>query len=122
MLAWYAQPRTLSLELDESCPYSGKPWIFTLRCCTLKPVPGDLVAHVAASTGLSATAAARLVRDIVDYFAEPTEVFVRRRHRDLQARGLKNPAIFAAILDELSTRVVAPPELTERQLRRIVYG
>jgi hypothetical protein len=82
----------------------------------------DLVDHIAASTGLSATAAARLVRDVVAYYAEPTEAFVKRRHRDLQAQGHKNRAIFARILDELSTRVVAPPELSERQLRRIVYG
>jgi hypothetical protein len=85
-------------------------------------VSEDLVAHIAASTGLSLAASQRLVSDVVTYFAEPIEAFIRRRHRDLQAGGLKNEAIFTAILDELSNRVVAPPDLTERQVRRIVYG
>jgi hypothetical protein len=82
----------------------------------------DLVSRVAHSTGLSPGEAARVISDVVAYFSEPTEVFVRRRHERLQAAGMHNPEIFAQIRAELSRRVVAPPELSERQLRRIVYG
>ncbi len=82
----------------------------------------ELVTRVAQSTGLSEGEAARVVADVVAYYAEPTEVFVRRRHSWLQARGMRNPEIFAQITTELTGRVVAPPVLTERQLRRIVYG
>jgi hypothetical protein len=82
----------------------------------------DLVSRVAQSTGLSPGEAARVISDVVEYFAESTEEFVRRRHERLQAAGLRNPEIFAQIRAELSRRVVAPPELSERQLRRIVYG
>lgn len=82
----------------------------------------DLVSRVAESTGLSPGEAARVVADVVAYFAEPTEEFVRRRHERLQAYGMRNPEIFAQIRAELSRRVVAPPELSERQLRRIIYG
>jgi hypothetical protein len=81
-----------------------------------------LIAHVFASTGLPAPAATRLVEDVIAYFAEPVDAYVRRRHRELQGRGQRNPAIFAAIHKELPDRVVAAPDLTERQLRRIVYG
>jgi hypothetical protein len=35
---------------------------------------------------------------------------------------MRNPQIFAQIRGELARRVVAPPTLSERQLRRIVYG
>jgi exonuclease VII large subunit len=86
------------------------------------PVDQSLVDRVAASTGLTPGEAARVVEDVVAYYAEPVEEFVRRRHQHLKTYGARNPEIFTQIADELAARVVAAPELTERQLRRIVYG
>ena len=82
----------------------------------------ELVRHVAASTGLDTAAAARVVEDVLAFHAEPVEDYVRRRHASLKTYGAKNPEIFARIAEELAARVVAAPRLTERQLRRIVYG
>lgn len=82
----------------------------------------DLVDHIARSTGLSATEAARVIDDVTAYYREPVEEFVRRRHRDLQGRGAKNAEIFDTLSDELRSRLVAAPDLTERQLRRLVYS
>ncbi|GAA4716799.1 hypothetical protein GCM10023198_45330 [Promicromonospora umidemergens] len=82
----------------------------------------DLVAHVAASTGLTPAEAARVVGDVVAYFATPVEDVVRRRHAELKTYGAKNPEIFARIAAELEHRVVAAPQLSERQLRRMIYG
>lgn len=82
----------------------------------------DLVLRIASSTGLRASEAARVIDDVVAYYAESTEDFVRRRHDELQTYGLKNAAIFDQISKELSGRVVAAPDLSLRQLRRIVYG
>ena len=87
----------------------------------LSPDP-DLVARIAASTGLSTSEAARVVEDVVAFHAEPVEEYVRRRHAHLKTYGAKNSEIFARIAEELADRVVAAPELTERQLRRLVYG
>jgi len=81
-----------------------------------------LVAHVARTTGLSAGEARRVVEDVVSYYAEPLEELVRRRHAELRAAGARNEQIFATLSAELKARVVAAPALTERQLRRIVYG
>jgi hypothetical protein len=82
----------------------------------------DLVSRVSSSTGLSPGEAARVVADVVAWFAEPVDDFVRRRHGALQTQGMKNPEIFQQIAAELDRRVVSPPPLSERQLRRIVYG
>jgi hypothetical protein len=82
----------------------------------------DLVAHIVRTTQLDAAVARRVVDDVVAWFAEPVEAVVRRRHRELQARGAANPEIFATIAAELAERVVAPRPLTLRQLRRVVYG
>lgn len=81
-----------------------------------------LVRQVASTTGLTAAEAARVVADVVAFYAEPVETLVRRRHEALQAHGMKNADIFAEIAQELAARVVAAPPLSERQLRRIVYG
>ena len=85
-------------------------------------IDDEVVAHVSTSTGLSHTDAARVVGDVLAYYAEPTEVFVRRRHTQLRSEGLQNPEIFIRIRSELAGRLVAAPELSERQVRRIVYG
>ncbi|KNB49427.1 hypothetical protein [Streptomyces caatingaensis] len=82
----------------------------------------DLVDHLVRSTPLQRGEAARVVLDVLAYFDETAEEFVRRRHRELQAGGLANAEIFARISAELPYRAVAPPELSLRQLRRIVYG
>jgi hypothetical protein len=82
----------------------------------------ELVERIAMSTGLSPADSARVVEDVVAFYAEPVEEFVRRRHAHLKTYGTRNPEIFARIADELAGRVVAAPPLTERQLRRIVYG
>jgi hypothetical protein len=81
-----------------------------------------LLDHVAASTGLAPAEAARVVEDVLAFYAEPVEEFVRRRHGQLKTYGARNPEIFARIAEELHTRVVAAPRLSERQLRRLVYG
>jgi hypothetical protein len=82
----------------------------------------DLVSRVAASAGLSAGEAARVVADVIAWHREPVEDYIRRRHAHYQAHGHKNEEIFALIARELAGRVFAAPELSQRQLRRIVYG
>ena len=85
-------------------------------------VDAELVSHVVATTGLTPEVARRVVEDVLAFHAEPVADYVRRRHAELRTYGAHNPEIFARIADELGRRVVAAPELTERQLRRLVYG
>nr|WP_153426617.1 hypothetical protein [Streptomyces alkaliphilus] len=81
-----------------------------------------MIDHLTRTTPLGRGEAARVVLDVLAYFDETVEEYVRRRHRELQARGLRNTAIFEVVSEELRHRAVAPPELSLRQLRRIVYG
>ena len=82
----------------------------------------DLVAHLVRSTPLTEGEADRVLAEVFDWFAEPVPDFVRRRHRELAARGLTNDRIFAAIAAELPVRLFPAPGLSTRQLRRLVYG
>jgi hypothetical protein len=85
-------------------------------------VDAELISRVSASTGLSPGEAARVVADIIGWYQEPVEFYVRRRHAHLRKYGRRNNEIFAVIGAELAERLVAAPALSERQLRRIVYG
>ncbi|MGW2344009.1 hypothetical protein [Streptomyces sp. NPDC001661] len=82
----------------------------------------DLIDHLTRSTALTRGEALRVIQDVLAYFDESTEDYVRRRHRELQGQGLVNAEIFERILADLRYRAVSPPELSLRQLRRIVYG
>jgi hypothetical protein len=86
------------------------------------PFPHDLVRYLAASTGLPQTTVVRVVADVATYFNETVEEFVRRRHVELQQRQRKNDEIWPLIVAELGQRRFAAPAVSERQLRRIVYG
>ncbi len=82
----------------------------------------DLVGRLSDSTALPVGVATRVVEEVLDHFREPVEGFVRRRHRELKAEGLANAGIFDCIAGELSSRPVAAPRLSERQIRRMIYG
>ena len=82
--------------------------------------PPDLVRYLAASTDLPHATAVRVIADVIAYFSETVEEFVRRRHAELQRRH-KNDEIWPVIAAELGQRRFAAPGLSERQLRRIVY-
>jgi hypothetical protein len=86
------------------------------------PFPQDLARHLAASTGLPQSTAMRVIADVTTYFSETTEEFVRRRHAELQQGQRTNDEIWPVIAAELSQRRFAAPGLSERQLRRLVYG
>ena len=80
------------------------------------------MAHLVRSTPLSAGEADRVVAEVLAWFAEPVADYVKRRHRELAARGLTNDRIFATVGAELARRLFPAPPLTARQLRRMVYG
>jgi hypothetical protein len=86
------------------------------------PVPPDLARYLAASTGLPPSTAVRVIADVTTYFSETIEEFVRRRHAELRRGQHKNDEIWPVIAAELSQRRFAAPGMSERQLRRLVYG
>ena len=86
------------------------------------PFPQDLARYLVASTGIPQPTAVRIIADVATYFNETIEEFVCRRHAELHRRQHKNDEIWPLIAAELGQRRFAAPALSERQLRRIVYG
>jgi hypothetical protein len=85
-------------------------------------VDDDLVRRVADSLGIQTSEAARVIGEVIAYYHEPLESVIRRRHAACKLRGMTNDQIYPLLVTELADRVVAAPELSERQIRRIIYG
>jgi hypothetical protein len=81
-----------------------------------------LLTHLCNSSRLSQSEAQRMVAEIISYFSETTESYVQRRHSELKQEGLSNIQIYQRIEVELGELVFAAPTLSQRQIRRIIYG
>ena len=68
--------------------------------------------------GLTEAEAARVVEDVVAFHAEPVEDYVRRRHAAPEDLRREEPRDLRPDRRGAGRRVVAAPDLTERQLRR----
>lgn len=101
---------------------AGSPATETRTAASRDHLPADLARYIAASTGLPGPTAARVVQDVNAYYHETVAGFVRRRHAELRGRGARNEEIWPRIAAELAGHRFAAPELSERQLRRMIYG
>jgi hypothetical protein len=82
----------------------------------------DLLSHLQRTLGLERAAAGRVLEEVLAYFQETVDEFVTRRHGELQAESQRNEEIFERITAELGQRRFTAPRLSQRQLRRLIYG
>ncbi len=82
----------------------------------------ELVAYLTENSSLTSAESRRMVAEVVAFFAESAESFVKRRHGELKQSGYKNAAIYALIQQELTDRCFSAPALSTRQIRRVIYG
>ena len=90
-----------------------------------EPAAGSLeplLRHLERTTRLERAEARRLVGEVIAYFGESLPEFVARRHRELQAESLRNEAIYRRIAEEAQERRFEVGKLSERQIRRLIYG
>jgi hypothetical protein len=64
----------------------------------------------------------RVVDEVLAFLSDTLEDFIRRRHLALQAEGCSNSEIFSRLAAELQSRRFRAAALSERQIRRIIYG
>lgn len=86
------------------------------------PYPQELIDHLRRHSALDARRAERLLAEILAFYDETPEDFIRRRHRELQRAGFANAAIYRALLTELPARRFSAGPRSERQIRRAIYG
>jgi len=82
----------------------------------------DLIDHLCRHSPLTADQAKQIVAEVNHYYRESVATFVCRRHKELQHHGLSNSAIYAALMNELPQRRFSSEPLSERQIRRLIYG
>jgi hypothetical protein len=81
-----------------------------------------LIDHLARTSRLNPSEAARVVNDVLAYLTETPEAYIRRRHYALQREGLANAEIFERIAAELAQWRFRAPAYSARQIRRVIYG
>jgi polyhydroxyalkanoate synthesis regulator phasin len=87
-----------------------------------RPELDDLIDRLVHMSRLSRNEAAHLIDEVLAFFDEPLEEFVRRRHGALQRNGCSNRESFARVQEEIAQRRFRVARLTERQIRRLIYG
>jgi hypothetical protein len=82
----------------------------------------EIAGRLVATTTLGTESASRVLDDVLALMDETIEQFVARRHAELQRTGLRNDEIFGLLAEECASWRFRAPSLSQRQLRRIVYG
>ena len=82
----------------------------------------ELLWHLERVTGLPKPALAKVLDEFAAWYTRPLSDWVRDRHATLQRRGLRNDEIFRRIAEEARSMRFAAGPLTQRQIRRIIYG
>jgi len=86
---------------------------------TDKPDIQLLINHLCHGSGLTPSEARKIVDEVIAFFSESPEDYVRRRHLEIkQELGLSNARIFERIEAELAQLVFAAPALSQRQVGR----
>jgi len=81
-----------------------------------------LIQHLQAVTGLEADLLTKILAEVRAWHARDLQSWVRDRHQELQRQGLSNREIFPRLCAEAQETLVRPARLSERQVRRMVYG
>ena len=82
----------------------------------------DLQNHVTQTYGIRTEEFPRLYEAFAAFFDVTLEEYVGRRHLELQKAGMRNQDIYAALLREVTDMRFAERDVTERQIRRLIYG
>ncbi|MFA6507915.1 MAG: hypothetical protein WCT14_17565 [Treponemataceae bacterium] len=85
-------------------------------------VDTELISRLVSSYGIDPAQAERIIESILVSFGSTVEEWIRSRHIALQRQGLKNDKIYQIIAEELPFRRFTAVALSERQIRRMIYG
>jgi hypothetical protein len=82
----------------------------------------DLQSHLTLTFGISGSEFDRLYEEFAAFFDVTLEAFVQRRHLELHKAGKRNDEIYSILLQEIGTMRFSVRDVSERQIRRLVYG
>jgi len=85
-------------------------------------VATELIDHLCRNSRLTALEAEHVAQEVLAYYSQTPDQFIRQRHHELQSLGYSNKQIFTLLQDELAQRRFSSKPLTTRQIRRAIYG
>lgn len=85
-------------------------------------IPERLRTHLMRNYGFSDELIQQLWQDLLAFFVDNHEEYIRCRHLELQDQGMKNEQIYHVLRKEVLKMLFPGPKLTDRQIRRIIYG
>ena len=83
---------------------------------------GKIKNHIARNYGIEPEQAERLLEELPQLFPLTASEYICQRHLALQQLGFKNSEIYRKIGTELEGMVFSAGSMSERQIRRIIYG
>ncbi len=81
-----------------------------------------LIAHLHDVTGLDSSVLAKILSEVKSWYPLDLRSWIMLRHKELRAQKMRNRDIYAQIREELARILVHPSPLSERQIRRMIYG
>ncbi len=63
----------------------------------------------------------KLYEEILSFFSETVNEYISRRHLELKNEGFKNKEIYSILSREVSQNLFKSKNLSERQIKRIIY-
>jgi hypothetical protein len=86
------------------------------------PLSPEFREHLLRIVDLDERTLDKLVRELRDHWSETVGSFAHRRHRELQRAGVPSRLVYGRIVEEARRRPFAAERLSERQVRRMLYG
>jgi len=87
-----------------------------------QPLSSEQRRTLALRYGLEPSELDKLLEDLWLLTEESYEEYARRRHAELRDQAMRNERAFEIIRREIAAGRFAQPELSLRQVRRIIYG
>jgi len=81
-----------------------------------------LVRRLSTVCGLSSDKASQVVSELLDEMSATVNEYISARHEALQDQGWPNERIYRQIRTDLGRLRFSAPALSERQIRRRIYG
>ena len=82
----------------------------------------ELIQHLQRVTGQDSGSLSKILEEVHAWYHCDLLTWIRDRHQELQRQGLNNREIYPRLQREAQEILVRPAPLTERQIRRTIYG
>ena len=82
----------------------------------------DFENYLLSSYSLEQSELYQLLDELSGAFDDSVESYIQRRHVSLQKEGKRNAVIYEILQKEIRTQRFLGPNLSIRQIRRVIYG